>query len=87
MTHFGAAFHGIALSELYDDLPDRGMAYNSRQLEMECANIHGIMDLGDWYAIPLIQREWKVAAMIVPRLLSAMESDRQAKIMEVDTAR
>jgi hypothetical protein len=72
---------------LYDDLPGGGSEYNMRQLEIQCANQNGVLNLDDWYAIPMKMRAWKVAAMIVPNILAMLEQRSQAASMNLSRAR
>lgn len=61
------------MSELYDKLPGSGMEFNMRQLEMQCLNNKGI-SVENWYHIPIRERNWMVAGMILPTISSALEA-------------
>lgn len=44
-----------------------------RVLETECSTAHG-MTLKQWYWMELIEREYKVGAMLLPRVLATLDS-------------
>ncbi len=49
------------------------MEYNMRQLEMQCLNNKG-MRVEDWYNVPIVERTWMVAGMLLPVVANALES-------------
>jgi hypothetical protein len=72
---FGASWNDEPVSKAWDTIAESGMAYNVRQWEMQCANENG-MTVSDWYAMDVAEREWKVAAMLLPNVFASL---RQAQ--------
>lgn len=68
-------------------MPESGIAYNVRQLEVQCANQHGVLDLDEWYSTPIRTREWKVAAMIVPNILTMLDARRRVNMSKIESMR
>lgn len=54
------------------ELPESGMVYNMRVWEMQCANLNG-KTAEEWYWMPVAERTWKVAAMIIPNVSTLLE--------------
>jgi hypothetical protein len=44
-----------------------------RVWEMQCCNVNG-MSVQDWYRLPIKERTWKVASMMVPTVIDALKS-------------
>jgi len=70
---FGAKWLDKPLSALIDALPEQGASYNMRVWEMQCCNANG-MSVQDWYCLPIGERTWKVASMMVPTVIDTLRS-------------
>jgi hypothetical protein len=57
---------------------DSGIEYSPRVLEMQCTNDNG-MSATDWYFMPLVEREWKVAATMLPNVYAALEQKKHVR--------
>ena len=73
------------MSTIFQDMDNEGGAsYNIRAFEIECSNLNK-MGLTEWYALPLTDRELKVACMVMPNLfgrLQAMQAAVNAKLAQ-----
>jgi hypothetical protein len=54
-----------------DDLPDTGIEYSLRVIEVQCAETVG---LEKWYLKNIHEREWLVAGRMLPGLVSTIQS-------------
>jgi hypothetical protein len=62
------------------------MEYNMRQLEMQCLNNKG-MRVEDWYCIPIVERTWMVAGMLLPVVSAALESLQSSVNAQLESMR
>lgn len=62
-----------------DNLPDSGVEYNARAMEMLCCNGNGMI-IDAWYGMPVGHRTMKVAAMILPILISSLQSMEERRL-------
>jgi len=74
---YAASWRGKALADYLNELSASDAQYNSRAMEMLCCNQNG-MTVECWYAMSLISRTYKVAAMIMPNLLSLLQYENEA---------
>lgn len=68
---FGLTWDGEGPREIWDLLPAGRLSHNTRAWEVQAA---GAMPLDEWYRLPLWERTYKVAAMLLPGLQAALQA-------------